>query len=224
MKHELLMRNGGKMRINEIFNSIDGEVNHWGQGKLTTFIRVAGCNLRCKNCDTSYALNKMSGIDLSIEEIISKVKKLGGDKVTITGGEPLMQKRDLILLVNRLSLMTDKISIETNGTFSIIKDLPANWVMDFKTLSTDQYEEIDFSNYQDLITEDWIKFVIFCEEDYIQAITDIDMLRHLKCKAKIAFSPAIGHLEPDKLMEWLQADKEWDITLNIQIHKLFGLK
>ena len=107
------------MRVNEIFRSINGEVNSIGQGSFCTFIRLAGCSLRCSYCDTEYAQDPKSGREMSVEEIITEVKNLGCRNVTITGGEPLDQRLDLHYLLQKLWFSKHNIVVETNGHHSL---------------------------------------------------------------------------------------------------------
>ena len=86
--------------VNEIFGSIDGEGLRTGE--LATFIRLAGCNLRCSYCDTDYALKANQGTEMSIDEIIAKVKDIGYRNITLTGGEPLIHK-NVEKLIDELS-------------------------------------------------------------------------------------------------------------------------
>ncbi|MFH1289849.1 MAG: polymorphic toxin-type HINT domain-containing protein, partial [Nanoarchaeota archaeon] len=81
------------------------------------------------NCDTPYAQPLNSGKDMSIKEIISEVKT---KNVTITGGEPLLQKDDLFYLIQALLNKNKNISIETSGVYPIIIGYPeVSWVMDW---------------------------------------------------------------------------------------------
>ncbi|MEM0294288.1 MAG: 7-carboxy-7-deazaguanine synthase QueE [Saccharolobus sp.] len=105
-----------KYRVIEIFTSIQGE----GEviGIPSNFIRLATCNLRCVWCDTKYSWE--AGIEMSEEEIISKIRK--DIKVTtITGGEPLLQ--NLLFLVRELKKLGHKIIVETNGTIKPSEEL-----------------------------------------------------------------------------------------------------
>jgi len=99
------------MKISELFTSIQGEGPNIGVP--STFIRLAGCNLRCKWCDTKYAWSE--GKNISIDKIIKYIERQGLKHVVITGGEPLLQKEDLEILCWELLFRYD-IEIETNGT------------------------------------------------------------------------------------------------------------
>ena len=103
------------MKIRSIFTSVDGEINDFHQGRLSVFVRLAGCNLNCSYCDTKYAQSIKAGTEKSISEIVSNVCKFNLDKVTITGGEPLLQADEVKILIKELSTKGKKITIETNG-------------------------------------------------------------------------------------------------------------
>ena len=100
------------MKISEIFYSIEGEGIEIGRPEI--FIRLIGCNLRCSWCDTKYALE--NGKEMSIEEIIEEIKKYPCKSVSITGGEPLLQKEELLELVRQLKDSGYWIQTNTNGT------------------------------------------------------------------------------------------------------------
>lgn len=94
------------LQVHSIFETIQGEGPY--AGYPSTFIRLAGCNLQCVWCDTSYT----GYTKMSVEEVLSKVK--GHKLVVITGGEPLRQK--IALLIEALHTKGHLVQIETNGT------------------------------------------------------------------------------------------------------------
>ena len=100
------------MIVNEIFYSIQGE------GKLagmpSVFIRLAGCPLRCKWCDTKYAWSPTSGDEMSIEQVTAEAIKHPASHVVITGGEPFASAQ-LKELTEKLAGANLHITIETNG-------------------------------------------------------------------------------------------------------------
>jgi 7-carboxy-7-deazaguanine synthase len=160
-----------KIKINEIFTSIDGEVNKFGQGGLTTFIRFADCNLRCSYCDTNYAQSDKFAKEMTINEIISQVKT---PKVTITGGEPLVQMLGFNQLITVFLDMGLFVTVETNGSLLIpdayrYYDSQLGWVIDFKF----EYEnQMIWENFILRRKGDWIKFVLDKKEDYKTALGD----------------------------------------------------
>ena len=110
------------MIINEIFYSLQGE--GFLAGVPCVFIRLAGCPLRCKWCDTKYAWSKDAGKELSITKIIEEVQDWPGGYVVITGGEPMINS-DLLKLVKGLKNAHKHITIETAG-IAYIPDLPCD--------------------------------------------------------------------------------------------------
>jgi 7-carboxy-7-deazaguanine synthase len=109
------------MRIAEIFRSVQGE------GRLTgtpsVFVRAAGCNLRCRFCDTPYASWAPEGVELGIDEILARVEELAGaaedrpaaGHVVLTGGEPMLCG-ELVPLSAALHRRGMHVTIETAGT------------------------------------------------------------------------------------------------------------
>ena len=90
------------MNVIEIFASIDGEGSR--QGLLTTFLRLHDCNIRCSYCDTTYSY----GIDsifteMTICEVADVIESLGNHRITITGGEPLLQEAAVVELIDELN-------------------------------------------------------------------------------------------------------------------------
>jgi len=212
-----------KIKINEIFTSIDGEVNRYGQGGLTTFIRLAGCNLRCSYCDTKQAQAMDAGIDMTIDEIISQIKT---PKITITGGEPLCQRTELIELMDALCFTGTKITIETNGSLKIPYNYISHpdlvgWVVDYKF---EYLHQMMFCNFYNAGKNDWIKFVIDSEEQYFDAT---EILKLIEQSGGFKGSFAFGFtdkIKPAWLVDRMIKDGLDFVTLNCQIHKFLDLK
>ena len=72
------------MQINEIYQSIEGEMSEHGQGAITTFIRFQGCNLACSYCDSRFTWKKDAGFQYNPKEIMNKVWEYGNNNITIT--------------------------------------------------------------------------------------------------------------------------------------------
>lgn len=227
------------MKINSIFRSINGEVNLFHQGSVCTFIRLAGCNCRCKYCDTVYAQKKTSGIEMSIEQIIEKVRELHCHNITITGGEPLVQQKELKLLVDQLSKEAN-ISIETNGSIEIPYLWSAkvdSWVIDYKCSSSGMKHLMKDSNFArariDSIrarTRDFIKFVIANRQDFRDAVLLIKRMKKVRDVYTLvwAFSPMFvgNEMACQSLLDWIATEKELEglnIVVNVQIHKLINV-
>ncbi len=201
------------MKVCEIFTSIQGESSY--AGMPCTFIRMAGCNLRCSYCDTTYAYEE--SIELSENEILNEVTLIGTNLVAITGGEPLLQE-GTFHLVERLIGEGHKVLIETNGTLSI-KDIDSRAiiVLDVKTPGSGMSEDMDVSNFDYIKPSDEVKFVITDRTDY-EWSKDIVAKYNLKPRCQILFSPAFGMLAPELLIKWMLEDR-LDVRLNLQMHK-----
>ena len=220
--------NTSKLSVVSIFPSVDGEVNAFGQGVPTCFIRLAGCNLRCwrdvGGCDTPQALDRESGALLSAQQVFEDVEKTGLRKVTITGGEPLLQKENLGPLLVLLDKEAINISVETNG--SIMPDFEGDWavdswVYDHKCPSSGENEKmipID-SIYSRLREVDYLKFVISNGDDYDYALKKVKGLPYRPTAPRIAFSPREGGMTPADLVSRMLDDRLSLVQLNLQIHK-----
>jgi 7-carboxy-7-deazaguanine synthase len=211
------------MLINEIFTSIDGEVNKWGQGVLTTFIRTQGCNLRCSYCDTPKALDENDDskyAEMSVNDVVNEVVTFGGcDKVTITGGEPLEQPDIFMLIDALLHEGIVKISVETNGTHPIPTPYINRficWVVDYKW----EYRNKIQVNFQNLSETDWIKFVVG-EANVVDTFAEIKAMRREGVKARMAVS-ALDDIEHKDLLQLIFREKV-DVSLNVQLHKLINV-
>lgn len=203
------------LKINEIFKSIQGESTY--AGLPCTFIRLAGCNLRCTYCDTGYAY--YHGKELSDEEIIAKIEEYGAKCIEFTGGEPLLQEETPQILKTLL----DKgytVLIETNGSICVgCLDKRLTIIMDIKTPMSGMSKRMNLKNLQFLKETDQVKFVLMDESDYIWA-KDIILSNHLieKFGNNILMSPAYGMLPPKSLATWILRDN-LPLRVQLQIHK-----
>ena len=154
-----------KIKITEIFSSIQGESSH--AGKRCVFVRLTGCNLRCGYCDTAYAFH--GGESFTIEEIVTKVVDYGVPLVEITGGEPLMQKNcpDLAKALLDAGL---QVMIETNGSYNV-NVLPDEVIkiVDVKAPSSGEGDSFIMDILTQIDAKDELKFVIGSREDYLWA-------------------------------------------------------
>jgi len=151
-----------KILITEIFHSIQGEGTAVGIPFI--FVRLTGCNLRCRYCDTSYAFK--GGTLFSIAEIITKIRSYNCSQVLLTGGEPLMQ-RPTKELCKRLFAEGFLVSIETHGEAEIKDVSPfARIIMDIKTPGSGMCRMGFEKNLRHLKASDEIKFVITSRSDY----------------------------------------------------------
>lgn len=220
------------MRVNSMFQSINGEVCSTHQGSICTFIRLQSCNLHCKWCDTPLSLDLNGGTEIDIPNIISQMKRLSGvdtPNVTITGGEPLLQMDELYCLMKELIILGYNISLETNGSLSwtsisylcsIVMDIkpPSAGIKDF-----DSYREKALINASYLGKDDWLKLPVQDEKDFLFAISERRLLLGLnKMRGRIAFS-AVNPLTPKELLAWLFKENIGDVILNVQIHKIIDV-
>lgn len=202
------------MKIAEIFTSIQGESTY--TGLPCTFIRFAGCNLRCTYCDTPYAFEE--GEELTLGEVMDKVQKAGIILVELTGGEPLLQE-ECYELMDSLRKKKYSVLVETNGTVSVEKVAEGIVkIVDFKCPSSGMSAYNDFSNVKCLDHQDEVKFVIGAREDFAWAREVVDRYT-LVSKCKVLFSPVVPTLEARKLAGWILEEK-LPVRLQLQLHKL----
>jgi len=202
------------LNIYEIFFSIQGESTYAGLPCI--FIRLSGCNLKCKYCDTAYGVNEKTE-RLSLETIIFRIKSYNCRLVEITGGEPLLQS-EVIGLIKMLQKENFKVLVETNGTQDI-EVLPegTTCIMDVKCPDSGEVAQTDWSNMPKLQPGDEIKFVISSRDDYDWAC---NVLQKHKLSTNIPklFSPNTAGLLPADLAQWI-LDDGLDVRLQLQLHK-----
>ncbi len=201
------------LRVNEIFYSIQGESSK--AGLPCVFIRLTYCNLRCSYCDTTYAFYE--GTDLTIDEIIDKIKQYNCNLVEVTGGEPLFQKESLVLL-KRLCDEGYEVMLETGGSLPIADvDKRVMIIMDLKCPSSNMMKKNLYENINYIKPNDEIKFVIGTREDY-EWSKEIISKFNLNQKCKVLFSVVFGQLEPVTLVNWILEDK-LNVRFQLQMHK-----
>ena len=205
-----------KLRLYEMFTSIQGESTH--AGRLCFFIRLAGCNLRCSYCDTKKAQSPDAGRECTLEEILRKAKESGIRLVEITGGEPMLQpavpELCALLIKNGFEVL-----METNGSVDL-SPLPAEVrrIIDWKTPSSGESAKMLDSNFQNLREHDEVKFVIADRKDY-EASLEVMNRFGIAGRAAVLFAPVFGRIEPRTLVEWMIADHV-PARLNLQLHKI----
>jgi 7-carboxy-7-deazaguanine synthase len=201
------------LQVSEIFMSIQGESSY--VGLPCVFIRLAGCNLRCRYCDTRYAYH--DGKQMSVPEILSRVASYRCDLVEITGGEPLLQKHTPDLATALMS-KSCTVLVETNGSQDI-SFLPQGTVriMDIKCPSSGESDSTRWVNLNELQSQDEIKFVIAHRDDY-EWVKKILREKLAHTRGAILVSPVFGELHPRDLAEWILKDNI-QARLQMQIHK-----
>ncbi len=206
----------GKLRIAELFESIQGEGTH--AGLPCAFVRLAGCNLRCSYCDTGFAQDAETGDEMDVKEVAARVRDFGLPLVQITGGEPLLQpacgELSDILLDDGATVL-----LETNGTLDIsCVDPRVIRIMDLKCPTSGSSGSICWENIRRLRPHDEIKFVVADRSDYDWAC-DVIHREKLTGRCHILLSPAFGELDPRTLAKWMLRDR-LQARLQIQLHKI----
>jgi 7-carboxy-7-deazaguanine synthase len=202
------------LNLTEIFLSIQGETTF--SGLPTTFIRLAGCPLRCSWCDTSYSFAK--GDNRSIESILTTARANHAKQICVTGGEPLIQP-SVFPLMQALCDEGFSLSLETSGAFSIAEvDPRVSVILDIKCPGSGMVMRNKWENLLLLKAKDQVKFVIANEQDYLWAkiICQEHSLWDKGCE--ILLSPVHGELATNLLVEWILRD-HLPVRLNVQIHK-----
>ncbi len=203
-----------RLRITEIFHSVQGEAD--AIGWPTVFVRLTGCPLRCVWCDTEYSFHGGQWHD--IDAIVAEVARYGARHVCVTGGEPLSQKRCLILL-RKLCDAGHEVSLETSGALDVAPvDPRVRKVMDLKAPDSGESARNLWSNLDHLCPHDQVKFVIASRGDF-EWSRDVVREHALDTKAMVLFSPVWGKVEPRELAEWILDDR-LPVRFQLQLHKL----
>jgi len=202
------------LRVTEIFASIQGETTY--VGLPFAFVRLTGCPLRCRYCDTTYAYD--GGEEFSLDEVASRVDIFRIPRLTITGGEPLLQPGAFALATTFLD-RGYTVLVETSGAVSLAPlDPRAVKIMDVKCPGSGEDKRMLWENFLALTPRDEVKFVITSEDDYRYAKEVVARYRR-EVRFTVLFSPAYGFLPPEKLAGWMVGDN-LDARFQLQIHKL----
>lgn len=220
---------GCKLPITEIFQSLEGEGTK--AGYPTTFVRMFGCNLNCSWCDTGYSKEpSQPGESLSVFEIVSRVKKYQNRYICLTGGEPLLHGENSLELIQNLVLLEAAVDVhvETNGSVDLepLARLRKRefWVnrklriiMDYKLPASGETARMQPENFDSLLEQDEIKFVIADEADFLAAL---EVLKKWYFKGQPLFSPVWGCIDPQTLAAWLIKHNLKNAKLSLPLHKL----
>lgn len=206
--------------IAEKFVSVNGEGPL--AGSPAVFIRFKGCNLACSYCDTKWANQADTPCLVMTEaQIYDFIKNTGIKNVTLTGGEPLIQK-DIYALIYTLTCDSFlHIEIETNGSVDIspfcgIKNRPS-FTLDYKTPTSLCEHKMLVSNYKYITAEDTVKFVCGSYTDLEKAKEIIEKY-DLNCN--IFISPVYGSIEPCEIADFIIKNKMNNVRLQLQLHKI----
>ena len=218
------------MQITEIYKSLQGESTY--AGLPCVFVRLTGCNLRCSWCDTEYSF--YGGKKMAPEQVVDEVVHLSpnGGYVEITGGEPMLQQRELVPLMQQLLDKKYKVLLETSGE-RLLDQVPAGVIkiVDVKCPSSGEGDSFRMENLDTLTHRDEMKFVISDRHDYEFARDFVARHGFPERINAVIFSPAFSKdasgardasnclLDPRELAEWMIEDNV-PARLGLQIHKL----
>ena len=204
------------MKVFEIFPSIQGEGPY--QGIPTAFIRLSGCNLRCRWCDTPKTQDGSTGEEMTVDEVFGHVKRLGLSHVCITGGEPLIQQDELLSLLKELHEGGYIVGIETNGTIDPVPVMEYSSVcMDVKCPSSGEKSFVPF--VKKLRSSDCVKFVVDGKEDleYMAGLLD-----EVPGYVEVFVSPVWGS-DSRFIADYIMKLKR-PVRFQLQLHKILGVE
>jgi 7-carboxy-7-deazaguanine synthase len=202
-----------KLKVAEIFRSVQGESSY--SGLPCGFVRLAGCNLRCRYCDTAYA--REGGEEMALDDIVEQITTMGPNLAEITGGEPLLQS-ETPALAEALLQKGRRVLVETNGTMDIsVLPKAVIRIMDIKCPSSGESHQVRWDNLWRLTPEDEVKFVIADRHDYEWA-KGILRERFDRRGSKILMSVVFGELLPRNLVQWMLEDG-LEARFQIQLHR-----
>jgi 7-carboxy-7-deazaguanine synthase len=218
------------MQITEIYKSLQGESTY--AGMPCVFVRLTGCNLRCSWCDTEYSF--YGGKKMSPEQVFDEVEHLSPTPglVEITGGEPMLQERELVPLMHRMLEAGYKVLLETSGERPLERvPLGVLKIVDVKCPDSGEGDAFRLEHLETLQPHDEVKFVISGRRDY-EFARDFTRRHELAPRVNaVLFSPAFSKhatgardasnclLDPQRLAEWMLEDNV-PARLSLQIHKL----
>ena len=217
------------MQITEIYKSLQGESTY--AGMPCVFVRLTGCNLRCSWCDTEYSF--YGGRKMTSDEIFGEVERLSpdGGLVELTGGEPMLQERELVPFMAQLISAGYTVLLETSGERPLNK-VPKQVIkiVDVKCPDSGEPDTFDMENLEALESHDEVKFVLSSRGDYEFAREFVARHQLAQRVRAVLFSPAFRKeasgvrdasqclLDPQELAEWMLADHV-PARLGLQLHK-----
>ena len=180
-------------------------------------MRLTGCPLRCRYCDTAYAFS--GGRLMAAAEVVERVAAFPARCVTVTGGEPLAQP-GVHALMTTLADAGYEVSLETGGAIDVAGvDERVSIVMDLKTPGSGECGSNRYGNIEHLSPKDQVKFVICDAADYAWAKQQCDERRLTERVGEVLFSPSASEMPATRLAEWILRDG-LDVRFQMQLHKL----
>ena len=217
------------MHLIEIYKSLQGESSF--AGLPCVFVRLTGCNLRCAWCDSEYTFT--GGRKMADDEILGEVLRLSpaGGLLEVTGGEPMLQERELIPFLHQLLAFNFQLLLETSGERPLEPVPPeVHKIVDVKCPESGEHLRFRLQNLATLTGRDELKFVLASRADYEYARDFILQHRLQSGPAGLILSPAFRKgatgarssenclLDPRDLAEWMLTDN-LNARLGLQIHK-----
>ncbi|MET0386061.1 MAG: radical SAM protein [Polyangiales bacterium] len=200
--------------IHEIYRSIQGETSFAGQP--CTLVRLSGCNLRCRWCDTPQAF--YGGQRLPREEVVARALAFQTQLVLVTGGEPLLQA-GVHPLMKELCDAGRTVLLETSGERDIADvDPRVHRIVDLKAPGSGEHARNRLQNLALLNTRDQLKFVISDRTDYEWARALIVSEQLPERVSDVLLSPVHGELDPRELVAWT-LDDGLRVRVQLQLHK-----
>lgn len=210
------------MRVAEIFESINGEGPRAGQRAL--FLRFAGCNIRCAYCDTAWANETgFAGTQMSEEEILALIRQAGVRNITITGGEPLLQREMPSLLAGIAADGAYLAEVETNGAVALEPFFPVSdsvsFTMDYKLPGSGMEAAMQQGNFRLLRPVDSVKFVVSDIRD-LERAREVIATERLQGRCHIFLSPVYGSIHPEQIVDYMKENRLDQVNLQLQLHKI----
>jgi len=202
------------LNVTEIFRSLQGESTY--AGLPCTFVRLTGCNLRCRYCDTQYSYDH--GLQMTLPQVVTRVRELGVDLVEVTGGEPLAQE-EAPDLMSALAEIATTVLVETNGSRPLPPRRRWHAILDVKCPGSGMAQHMHWGNLERLLRGDEVKFVVGNREDFDYAVQKIRHHGLEKRGLPLLFSPVTSQLPPADLAAWI-LDAKLPLRLQLQMHKI----
>lgn len=202
------------LSVTEIYRSIQGESTH--AGRPCTFVRLAGCPLRCTWCDTEYSF--AAGERLRIDQIVERVQALGVPLVELTGGEPLAQKPAPALL-QALCDAGFEVLLETSGAYPFAHlDPRVTVIADLKCPGSGESARNLWAELGQLRRQDELKCVVADRADFDWALARLGQ-ELAGLQATVLWSAVAGQLQLADLAAWL-LDARAPGRMQLQLHKI----
>lgn len=210
-----------RFEVVELFESINGEGRFVGE--LSNFVRLRGCNLHCSYCDTAWACGKDAFCQMMTEEeICQRLLQSGIQRVTLTGGEPLVAP-DIDVLLERLSREERlSVEVETNGSIPLapfrgLLRMPS-FTLDYKLQGSGMEPHMCLENFRDVAPCDTVKFVVSSRAD-LERAEEIIREYALTERCAVFFSPVFSSLEPVEIVAFMRERTLNQVKLQLQLHK-----